>query len=87
MASKARRILHGLVFDSSIFVFALFVGICGGIVGVLVDIDHLPMVWGGEGSRALHTPLAIFAGIVALYCLARLGGLLYKVVSLKNKRR
>ena len=74
------RITDGLVLRSRGIVFALFAGVCGGILGVLVDLDHLTMVWGGEASRALHTPLAAFAGIVALCCLARLAGLLARVV-------
>lgn len=86
MTTRARRALYGLVFGSSLGVFALFAGICGGITGVLVDIDHFPMVWGGQGSRTFHTSLAIVASIVAFYCLAHIGRLLYKDVSLRNRR-
>lgn len=86
MTRRARRIIHGLVFGTSPFVFALFVGVCGGIAGVLVDIDHLPMLWGSDGSRSFHTPLAIGAGGIAFYYLARFGGLLVQTISLKKRR-
>ena len=61
--------------------FTLLIGILGGIVGVSVDIpDHLPILWGREGSRAFHTPILIVAGAVGLYCIARLGRLLTQLV-------
>lgn len=87
MTRRLRRITHGLVFGSSSFVFALFIGILGGTVNILVDFDHLPMVWGGEESRAFHTPLAIVAGVVVLYCFARLGGLLVGMVLRRKKEK
>lgn len=55
---------------------ALLVGFLGGVLGVLVDLDHLPALWGKEGARSFHTPLLIAASLIALYCFARLGGLL-----------
>jgi hypothetical protein len=56
--------------------FALFLGLCGGLAAVLLDIDHIALVWGYPVGRALHTPALILAGGVAVYCCARLGRLL-----------
>ena len=74
MAAKHGRIHCGS--DRSVFGFTLLVGFLGGVFGVLVDLDHLPVLWGGQASRAFHTPLLFGAGFVAFYCLARLGRLL-----------
>lgn len=86
MRIKIRRIWDGLGVRSSDAWFAFLVGIFGGVVGVLVDLDHLPMVWGGTGSRAFHTPLALVAGVVVFYCFARIGGLLVQDISLRKWR-
>ena len=72
--------------NCSIFKFALFIGICGGIVNVLVDIDHAPMFWGGTASRALHPALLISAGIVALCYSACLAGCVARLVLEKKKK-
>lgn len=53
---------------------SLFVGLLGGMANVAVDIDH---IW---APRAWHTPLLVGAGIIAIYCLACLGRLFYRVV-------
>lgn len=73
---------HSLVGDG--FSFALRVGFFSGLVANLIDLDHLPMFWGGKG-RMLHPPLCFLALCVALYCSARIGGLLIGVV-LENRR-
>lgn len=69
-----------LVMVDSRFTFALFIGFWSGIVGVCVDLDHFTMLWGHPHGRIAHTPLVILAGIVGFYCLARIGGLLFRVV-------
>lgn len=68
------------------FSFALRVGFFAGLVANLVDLDHLPMFWGGKG-RMLHPPLCFLALCVALYCSARIGGLLVGVVLEKRRER
>lgn len=91
MASKNRRVDDSR--NHSTFRSALLVGILGGVLAVLVDIDHLPILWGGRASRTFHIPLFIAASLVAVYCFARLGGLLVEQVlsrrlaSPKRKRR
>jgi len=67
------------------FKFALFVGFLGGIVNVLVDIDHSPVLWGGAATRAFHTPILIGAGIIAVGCLACIARLFFRMV-LKNEK-
>jgi hypothetical protein len=53
--------------------FTLFVGFCGSVVGVLVDIDHpLGKIFGWQ-ERQLHIYLLVLALCVAIYCLAHLG--------------
>lgn len=74
MAIKNRRVDDSR--NHSTFRSALLVGILGGILAVLVDIDHLPILWGGQASRTFHIPLSIAAGFIAIYCFARIGGLL-----------
>ena len=74
MAAKNRRVDPRP--NRSQFRTALFIGIFGGVLGVLADLDHIPGLWGGQASRAFHTPLLFGAGLVSFYCLARLGRLL-----------
>lgn len=82
MANRTvERILH-----SSRGKFALWLGLFGGAVNVLVDIDHSPVLWGGKASRAFHPAILIGAGVIALCCLACIGGLLVRMV-LKNKQK
>ena len=50
----------------------LRVGFVGGIVGVVVDLDHLPIF---GASRAWHYPLLYASVFVGLCCLAYLAGL------------
>lgn len=61
MARKIRR-LYGRR-DNPEFRSALFAGILGGIVNVLVDIDHIPGFWGGRSLpnsiRRYLLPLAL----------------------------
>jgi len=52
---------------------ALLVGILGGVVNVAIDFDHL---W--KPSRSWHIPLGVIAGIIAVYCIARIRGLCCK---------
>ncbi|MDO8466840.1 MAG: hypothetical protein Q7S83_01730 [bacterium] len=66
------------------FSFTLCAGLFAGLAAVFIDIDHLPMLWGGP-DRVLHTPLCILAVCVAIYCSARIGRLLVGVV-LENRR-
>jgi hypothetical protein len=75
-----------LVLHSSRSVFAFSAGICGGLVAVAIDIDHVSMFFGHPDGRILHTPALVLAFAVSGYCLARLGGLLVGVV-LRNKRK
>ncbi len=66
---------------TSEYQFAFFVGILGGIFGVLVDLDHIPSVFrGGIYPRLWHTPVLIISLFVACYCLAHLAGLLARMV-------
>ena len=60
---------------------SLLIGLCGGVVAVGLDIDHLLRVWGlVEKGRALH-PAALSIGLsVFVVSLSCLGGLLVKVV-------
>jgi len=55
---------------------ALLVGLLCGIVGVLVDLDHVIGHYLGWDSHFLHTPLLIVSGAVICGALAYLGGLL-----------
>lgn len=71
--------------NRSKFKLALFAGILGGIVSVLVDADHLPEIWGFQSARALHTPVLAVAGFITVFSLARLGRLRAKLVL--NKKR
>jgi len=59
---------------------ALFVGLCGGIISVLVDADHL--FW---GIRAWHLPLLIISSLILCGCGAYLGRLLFIMVLSKQK--
>ena len=54
---------------------ALFAGLCGGIISVLVDADHL--FW---GTRAWHVPLLVISSLVLCGCGAYLGRLLVRMV-------
>ena len=60
--------------------FALCLGLCSGLIAVLIDVDHITLYFGHPSGRVAHTPLFILAGIVALYCCARIGGLLIRLV-------
>jgi hypothetical protein len=51
-------------------------GVCG-LVGVLVDLDHIPFILGlAQEPRLLHLSIAVTSGIVLLGTLSYLGGLL-----------
>ncbi len=55
---------------------ALFVvGLCG-LIGVLVDIDHLVAFFNGWDERFLHTPLLVISSIIILGLGTYLGRLL-----------
>lgn len=58
----------------------LLVGVLCGIVGILVDIDHLISHFNGRSGHFLHTPILIIAGIIICGALAYLGGLLIRMV-------
>lgn len=81
MANRAAEFVR----NSSRFKFALFIGLLGGAVNVLVDIDHSPVLWGGTATRAFHTPVLISAGIVAFYCVACVARLFFRMV-LRHER-
>lgn len=71
-----------------LFKYAFFIGIWGGIFGVLVDLDHIPKYLGlTTASRPAHIYFGILAGIIAIYCLARLGRLFYRLVLKSPKKR
>jgi hypothetical protein len=66
---------------------ALCFGFCGGVSGVLVDLDHLlyfagwkPIPYEWMAGRPLHITMAILAGCLALYSIARLTRLGSKLV-------
>lgn len=70
---------HTLVFQSLRF------GFLGGVINVLVDLDHFLYYWvgfkgWGLAGRPLHVPLAIVAGCIFVYCCARIGRLVGKQV-------
>lgn len=66
--------------------YALFIGICGGVCGIAVDIDHVPKYLGlTTAVRPAHLYLGIFAYLVACYCLAHLGRLFVGIVLKKKK--
>lgn len=73
---KLRQSYNKLVLDASRPVFALYLGLCGGLVAVLIDFDHVALVFGHPHGRIWHTPLLILALFVAVYCCARIGRLL-----------
>lgn len=68
------------------FSVSLRIGFFSGVLANAIDIDHLPMFWGGPG-RVLHKPLCVLAVLVGLYCLARLGGLYVKLVLEKKRQK
>ena len=72
--------------NCSIFKFALFIGICGGIVNVLVDIDHAPMFWGGTPTRALHPAFLVGGSIILISYVACLTGCVARLVLEKKKK-
>ncbi len=59
---------------------ALFVGLCGGVISVLIDADHV--LWGG---REWHLPVFFIGGLILCGCSAYLGRLFVKMV-LKSSR-
>ncbi len=68
---------------------SLYFGFCGGLAGVLVDLDHwfayqgiqfIPLLEG----RPLHLFLAIIAGCVVVYSISRLRRLVTKLVLKKD---
>ncbi len=74
---RVRDILHYQVCSVPLWV----IGLCG-MVGVLVDLDHLIAYYWltGLGGRFLHTPLLIVSGAVLLGCCAYITGLLVRLV-------
>ena len=77
---------HRLVVVDSRFTFALFAGFWSGVIAVLVDLDHITMLWGHPRGRVAHTPLLILACVMGLYYSARLGRLLIGLVLRKKKK-
>ena len=59
---------------------ALLVGLLGGIVNVLVDLDHLQ-----AGGRPAHLALGAVACLIALYFVARFGRLYLRMVLKKRE--
>lgn len=80
MSNERRSTFHRLVVDSSRSAFALCIGIASGLVAVLIDLDHITMLFGHPDGRVAHTPLLVLAISVALYCGARIAGLLIRMV-------
>lgn len=80
-----RRAIHYFANCSS-FKFALLVGVLGGIVNVFVDIDHAPVLWGGDASRAFHPAFLIGGGIIFICYLACLGGSIIELVLEKRRK-
>lgn len=68
------------------FSFALRVGLFGGFLANLIDVDHVLMLYGGP-DRVLHKTLFVLALLVAVHCCARLGRLFAWVVLVWLKRR
>ena len=69
---------------SSKFV-AFFVGICGGIVGVLVDFDHpIAFFLGIKDGRFFHYSLFFIVFLVFCGLCTYMGRLLFKLVLRKN---
>lgn len=65
---------------------ALFAGILGGVANILVDVDHLPEIWGLQSARMLHAPVFVGAGFIAVFSLARLGRLFAGLVLTKKSK-
>lgn len=65
--------------------FAFRLGLCGGVAAVAIDLDHITLFFGHSNGRVAHAPLLVLAGLVGGYCLARLGGLVYRVVLRRRK--
>ncbi len=82
----AKNAFNRLVVVSSRFSFALFVGFWCGVVAVLVDLDHITMLWGHPHGRVAHTPLFILASLVCIYYGARLGRSLAGLVLRKIRK-
>jgi len=57
---------------------SLFVGLCSGVCGVLVDLDHFPLF--GAPGRGGHIPAGVIAGIVFGGAITLLGGLFIRMV-------
>jgi hypothetical protein len=63
---------------TKVFWDALLVGIYCGVVGVLVDFDHIIafiLKRDNTDAKILHTPLFIITGIVFIGIIAYIGGL------------
>ena len=84
MVNGIRRILNyksRVIFNSP-----LWVGVCGGFVGVLIDLDHPISYWlTGKVQRWFHIPFAIISGVVLCIAGACIGRQVLKLV-LKNKK-
>ena len=72
-----QNILHYQVLGIPLWV----IGICG-IIGILVDLDHLIAYYWltGLNGRFLHTPILVISGIVLFGLGSYLTGLLVKLV-------
>lgn len=71
------NILHYSLFGIPLWV----IGVCG-LVGVLIDLDHIIAYYWATGlnGRFLHTPILIFSGLVLVGLGSYLAGLLVKLV-------
>lgn len=66
---------------------SLLFGICGGIVGVLVDCDHaLAYLFHIQNGRFLHLPLFVCALLVSIGVIAYCGRLYYRMVLNERNR-
>lgn len=67
---------------------SLFVVICCGIAGVLIDTDHLIAYYAQvEGGRFLHVPVFILGCVVLCSLVAYSGGLVIKDILRKRNER
>jgi uncharacterized membrane protein YvlD (DUF360 family) len=69
-----------------VFGVPLYIGIFGGIISVLIDLDHPITYWlKGTNLRAAHIPLAIISCIILCSVSTCIGGLFLGMV-LRRKR-
>jgi hypothetical protein len=76
MNVRLHKIIH-----SKVLGVPFYVGFWGGLVSVLIDLDHPIAYWiTGKTERSAHIPIAIISGIVLCFVGACLGRLHFKMV-------